>query len=221
MEWKTKWKSVVSTCEQPPEFELDRIKENIPEQARKKLFDVHSLTKAWDILDHLYGDTKLISQKLKNKMRSLEPISTEPHEIIIELNEEVDYLVKRLVTLEAQNLLVSDNDYLNAIYSKLPHDEQRAWDVFDLEDFVSEWQAFSEFLNNMYQAALRKRTRMESLKEMLGEKPQKKPNEDNVRCYSCQEKGHKSPQCPALPPHDQHAGTPHAACDTVDTPDQI
>ena len=77
----------------------------------------------------------------------------------------------------------------------MPHDEQRAWDVFNLEDFVSEWQAFYEFLNNMYQAALRKRTRMESLKEMLGEKPQKKPNEDNVRCYSCQEKGHKSPQC--------------------------
>ena len=36
LEWKTKWKAVVSTCEQPPEFELDRIKENIPEQARKK-----------------------------------------------------------------------------------------------------------------------------------------------------------------------------------------
>ena len=72
-------------------------------------------------------------------MKSLEPISTEPHEIIIELNEEVDYLVKRLVKLEAQNLLVSDNDYLNAIYSKLPHDEQRAWDVFDFVDFIFEW----------------------------------------------------------------------------------
>ena len=107
LEWKTKWKSVVSTCEQPAEFELDRIKENIPEQARKKLFDVHSLSKAWDILDRLYGDTKLISQKLKNKMKTLKPISTEPHEIIIEINEEVDYLVKRLETCSATGSLVT------------------------------------------------------------------------------------------------------------------
>ena len=145
LEWKTKWKSIVSTCEQPADFELDRIKENIPDQARKKLFDVHSLTKAWDILDRLYGDTKLISQKLKNKMKTLKPTSIEPHKIIIEINEEVDYLVKRLVKLNAQDLLKTDNDYLNAIYSKLPHDEQRAWDVFDIDDFDTEWQAFSSF----------------------------------------------------------------------------
>ena len=206
IEWRTKWKSVVSTCEQPPEFELDRIKENIPEQAKKKLFDVHSLPKAWDILDRLYGDKKLISQKLKNKMKNLEPTSIEPHEKIIEINEEVDYLVKRLVKLEAQDLLISDNDYLNAIYSKLPHDEQRAWDVFDQDEFDNEWQAFSEFLGNMYQAALRKRTRVESLKEMLGDKAANKSKDDSIkpkdvpiRCFTCQEKGHKSPQCPTNP----------------------
>ena len=33
IEWKTKWAPVVSTCKQPESFQLDHIKENIPEKA--------------------------------------------------------------------------------------------------------------------------------------------------------------------------------------------
>ena len=40
-----------------------------------------------------------------------------PHEVIIELHEEVDYLVKRLVSLEIKDLLETDADYITAIYS--------------------------------------------------------------------------------------------------------
>ena len=100
MEWKTKWASVVSTCEQPPEFELDRIKEALPEKAKKKLYEVKTLSAAWTILDNLYGDTKMITQKLKIKMKNLETVSTEPHEIVIKVNKEVEYLRKRLLKLK-------------------------------------------------------------------------------------------------------------------------
>ena len=132
MEWKSLWKSSVSSCNPAPEFELTRIKEHIPEGAKKKLFDVHSLSKAWDILDSTYGDKMLISQKLKNKMKHLKPVSKEPHELVIEIHEEVDYLVKRLVKVELQELLKTDADYLSAIYSHLPENNQMLWDNFCL-----------------------------------------------------------------------------------------
>ena len=69
---------------------------------------------AWKLLEKLYGDKKLICQKLKNKLKNLQPKSVEDHEVIIELSDEVDYLVKRLKELDAVSLLVVDNDYLNA-----------------------------------------------------------------------------------------------------------
>ena len=61
----------------PEEFELDLLKSNITEQGRKKLFAVESLTTAWKLLDKLYGDKKLICQKLKNKLKNVQPKSTE------------------------------------------------------------------------------------------------------------------------------------------------
>ena len=194
IEWKTKWKSSVSTCGMVADFELARIKENVPEQARKKLFDVKFLNKAWQILDEYYGNQKLITQKIKNRMKSLKPKSTEPHEVVIELNEEVDYLVKRLVGLKAQDLLNTDNDYINAIYAHLPYEQQLAWDDYEVKEEETEWLAFSEFLNSKYKSALKKRTRVESLKEMKIDVEKVK-----VKCHICNEEGHKSFKCPKNP----------------------
>ena len=110
IEWKLKWQSQVSSCKQPLSYELDRLKEHIPESARRKLFDIKSLPMAWKVLDKLYGDKKLISQKLKNKKKNLKPKSKAPHEVVIEIHDEVDYLVKRLVKLEIKDLLDTDPD---------------------------------------------------------------------------------------------------------------
>ena len=192
VEWKTKWESVVSVCKQPETFELDRIKENIPETARKKLFDVHSLEAAWKILDKLYGDTKLITQKLKNKMKSLKPTRNEPHEIVIELYEEVDYLVKRLEKLKVSNVLNTDSEYLNAVYRHLPQTHQLLWDDWETDDYENEWEAFIGFLNEKYESALKKRTRMESLKEMKTDVMEEKPT---IKCFTCGEVGHTSKFC--------------------------
>ena len=67
----------------------------------------------------------------------MKPKSSEPHEVIIELSEEVDYLVKRLTKLKAQGLLTSDIDYLNAIYTKMPTTTQELWDHFDVKKHSS------------------------------------------------------------------------------------
>ena len=103
-------------------------------------------------------------------MKNLKTVSTEPHEIVIEVNEEVEYLKKRLTKLKAEDLLNSDNDYLNAIYKILPHNHQLDWDKFDITNYETEWKAFAVFLENIYASALRKRTRMESLNVMEGKK---------------------------------------------------
>ena len=166
MDFKRKWNNLVHSNNPPEEFEMDLLKSNITEQGRKKLFGVESLPIAWKLLDKIYGDKKLICQKLKNKLKNLQPKSTEEHEIIIELSDEVDYLVKRLKELDATSLLQVDNDYLNAVYIHLPKYNQTAWDMFDTDDYADEWQAFMVYMHDISTAALKKRTRVESLKEM-------------------------------------------------------
>ena len=99
VEWKDKWKAQITANKPDQVYELDILKENIPEQGRKKLFGCESLSKAWTLLDKIYGDTKLITQKLKKILKNLKPVSSEDHEIVIELQEEIDYLVKRLKPL--------------------------------------------------------------------------------------------------------------------------
>ena len=73
---------------------------------------------------------------------------------------------KNLKELKAEDILDIDMDYLNAIYRNLPEHEQIAWDKFYTEDYESEWKAFLVFMNEITSAALKKRTRIESLKEM-------------------------------------------------------
>ena len=79
-----------------------------------------SLSSAWTQLDKLYGDKSLICQKLKSRLKNLKPVSSESHEIIIEINNEIEYLVKRLTELGAISLLYFDNEYLNVCYKHLP-----------------------------------------------------------------------------------------------------
>ena len=62
-------------------------------------------------------------------------------------------------------MLVVDNDYLNAVYLHLPKYNQTAWDMFDTDGYKYEWQAFMVYMHEISTAALKKRTRVESLKE--------------------------------------------------------
>ena len=127
-------------------------------------------------------------------MKNLKPVSKEPHEIIIELHEEYDYLVKRLTALGANSLLQTDSEYMNAIYLHLPETHKLIWDEYQIEDYDSEWQAFAVFFEEKYETALRKRTRMESLKDMTRRVPDDKSK--GAKCFNCLEVGHKSKNCP-------------------------
>ena len=109
---------------------MDLLKENIPEEGRKKLYGVDSLTSAWKQLEKLYRDKSLFCQKLKSRLKNLKPSSNQPHEIVIEINNEIEYLVKRLKDINAVTLLYFDNEYLNVCYKHLPSIYQHEWDKF-------------------------------------------------------------------------------------------
>ena len=66
MEWKGKWNSLVSPYIENSSLEMSLLKENIPERGKKRLFDIHTLPEAWEILDELYENKKLICQILRN-----------------------------------------------------------------------------------------------------------------------------------------------------------
>ena len=51
IEWKSRWRSLVSPYIENPKLELNLLKENIPERGEKRLFDIQTLPKAWEILD--------------------------------------------------------------------------------------------------------------------------------------------------------------------------
>ena len=171
MEWKKRWLSQVSSHSPPNDFEIDLLKRNIPDEGRKKLFECDSISTAWLLLDKMYGDKQLIIQKLKSKLKNLKPKSKEAHEIVIELNDEVEYLVKRLKLLGAISVLYIDVDFLNSIYKHLPETHRLKWDDYDQTSYDNEWIAFMSFLSDIYNKAITKRTRMESIKEM--DKPER------------------------------------------------
>ena len=56
LEFKKKSISQVSSHSPPAEFEIDLLKRNLPEEGKKKLYEVETMNTAWRLLDNLYGD---------------------------------------------------------------------------------------------------------------------------------------------------------------------
>ena len=193
-EFKKKWASIVTVIKAPASYELDLLKENIPEEGKKRLYNCECLTEAWVILDKMYQDTKLISQKLKWKLKNLKLKATEEHDQVIELYLEVDYLVKRITALGSQPLLIHDPEYLNAIYRVLPKCFQIHWDFYDKSGSANDWAAFQLYLTEIYNTALDKRALMESVKTM----PSKLDPKSDV-CRKCGGIGHKQKHCVSDP----------------------
>ena len=192
-EWKKKWTSIVSVIKAPPSYELDLMKENIPEEGKKRLYNCESLTQAWNILDSVFQDENLIAQKLKCKLRNVKLKAFEEHDQVIELYLEVDYLVKRLTAIKSNPILIYDPEYLNALYRVLPKVYQQHWDFFDKTGYPNTWADFQAFLLEIYNTALEKRALMESVRSM----PSK--STDSQLCRKCGGAGHKQRQCPSDP----------------------
>ena len=125
------------------------LKKMIPEEGKKRLDGVESLPSAWLLLDKLYGDERLICQKLKSRLKNLKPKATMSHEVVIEIGIETEYLNKRFTEMGAATMLNFDDDFLIACYRHLPKDCQRDWHKFSKSGFEHKWTAFMSFMEEM------------------------------------------------------------------------
>ena len=191
-EWQIKWGEVVHCHNIPEQQELGILKESIPEMAQKKLYKVIDLKTAWEKLKNLSGDDSLIIQKLKSRLRDLKIIKKEPHEVIIEIKDEVEYLVKRLTELKSVDLLHRERDYLTCLYMLLPQVYKDKWDYMDKEGFSNHWEAFISMMDSCYAKALDKRVMQESIKSITGDTSKEK---EKVTCKNCGKPNHTAATC--------------------------
>ena len=76
---------MVTKANLPEETELDKLRDNIPKEAKEQLFGVKSLSDAWKILSTRYGDSMIISRKLKLQLKNIETTGKNDPERVINL----------------------------------------------------------------------------------------------------------------------------------------
>ena len=104
-EFKRKWMSQVHKANLPEESELDKLRDNIPKEAKDQLYAVEKLDEAWKILSQRYGDKLVIGKKLKNQLKSIQTSGKSDPERIVNLKIKVRNIVSRLKTLEMDSTL--------------------------------------------------------------------------------------------------------------------
>ena len=194
LDFKLQWSREVHLGNVHPGQELSLLKRNIPKEAQDMMLEVNDLEAVWKILDRLYGDKKLISQKLKRKMKSLKPTVTEPHEKIIWLNNQIVYLGHRMKLAGCADVLYTDCDYLTNVYFHLPEYTQHLWDHLDKSSYENEWEAFAKFMERQFDVAMSKRAVMIANKEESTKKAGEKVSEEK-KCSWCGKPGHKENKC--------------------------
>ena len=184
-DFKRKWLSQVSTAKLPPETELDRLRENIPVRAAKALFGETEMSKAWTILENLYGDKDLITNKLKKQLKSIKVKGKQDYDIIIDLVTDVKNIVLRLKAVDAEQVLHVDNEFLGAIFRVLPATCQTKWLDYDKSSFSTKWSAFMQFLETAREQALQTKVLMIGYEQ----------SDFNGVCNKCGKSGHKGKSC--------------------------
>ena len=182
-----KWKSQVSKANLPAESELDRLRESVPVQAAKALFGENDMSKAWKILEGLYGDKDLIANMLKKQLKNMKVKGKHDFDIVIELVTDVNNIALRLKALEMEEMLHVDNEFLSAVYRVLPSNSQTKWLEFDKSLYRSKWAAFTKFLEVARDQALQNKVLLSGY--------EKKDQDDT--CHNCGGSGHRANKCPS------------------------
>ena len=113
-EFKRRWESRVHSEKLDEQAELDRLRDNIPDSAKKMLTGEKSLVSAWNILTKLYGYKTMLANKLKAKLKTIKVSGKEVHYVVINLAIEVKAIVKSLSEMKMQEMLRHDDEYLEA-----------------------------------------------------------------------------------------------------------
>merc|ERR1711867_201925 len=104
-EFKRKWMAQVNKANLPEESELDKLRDNIPKEAKDQLYAVEKLDEARRILTERYGDEPSTSKKLKGQLKNIQGSGKSDPERIVSLKIKVRNLVSRLQTLKMESTL--------------------------------------------------------------------------------------------------------------------
>ena len=188
-EFKRRWGSQVHSEKLEEQSELDRLRDNIPDAAKKMLTGEKSLENAWNILTKLYGNKTMLANKLKAKLKNIKISGREDHDIVINLAIEVKGIVKSLTEMKMQEMLKFDDEYLSAIFRILPAQHRTKWLEFDKMKHSSTWEAMEAFLDDAHEKAT-------DTKVLLSNYAANNSPSETIRCKKCQEIGHKKYDCP-------------------------
>ena len=187
-DFKRKWVANVSRANLSPESELDRLRDNVPSQASKMLFGEVTMAGAWGIMDNLYGNKTIIANKLKTQLKTIKAVGKEDFDMVINLAIDVKTIDKRLRSLNLQQMLCYDDEYLSSVFRALPSSERLEWLKFDKTAYSFEWEAMMVFLEQAREKAINTKV----LLSCYGEQPVEK-----LSCEKCGISGHKKANCPA------------------------
>ena len=190
-EFKRRWKSQVSNEKLEEQAELDRLRDNLPENGKKMLIGERSLNNAWKTLDKMFGNKTMLANKLKSKLKNISVSAKEDHEIVINLVVEVKSIIYSLTEMKLQDMLKYDDEYLAAIFRVLPANEKTKWLDFSKSSFPSTWNAMESFLDDAHERAT-------ETKVLLCNYAAGKQEDSMIRCKKCNEFGHKQFKCPQV-----------------------
>ena len=150
-EFSRKWASQVSRANLPEETELDKLRDNIPKDAKDQLYGLTKLDEAWKILTKRFGDKNLISKKLKNQLKNIHCDGNNDAEKVINLKIKVRNIVVRLESLGMEAALTHDSEFLSAVYCALPDRHKVRW--LDTVKTGDHWADMVIFLDKIYDQA--------------------------------------------------------------------
>ena len=152
-EFKRKWNALVHAASLPIEAELDKLRDALPKSAKDQLCGCKTLVEAWSILDKRYGNPDLIAKKLKDQLKTVKPEGKSDPERVINLHVKVRSLVVQLTTMNMQQSLKYDPEFLGAVYNCLPVKFQDKWLDLNKSSFDTKWDAMISFLDTVYDQA--------------------------------------------------------------------
>ena len=126
-----KWKAQVGKAGLNPDSELDRLRDHVPARVARALYGETTMAGAWNVLDKLYGDKDLVANKLKVQLKNIKPKGRNDHDVIIDLVTEVNNISLRLKTLNMDQILQVDSEFLSAVFRVLPSNSQLEWLKFE------------------------------------------------------------------------------------------
>ena len=189
-EFKRKWRAQVTRENMEEESELDRLRDCVPDTAKKMLVGEESLDSAWKILTKLYGNKTMIANKLKAKLKSIKSYGKQEHDIVINLAIEVRSIIKNLTELKMAEMLKYDDEYLSAIYKALPVREREKWLNYDKSTYETEWEAMEVFLEDIREKATNPKVLLSNYAVV--------DVAEGIRCRKCNKLGHKKAACTEL-----------------------